>query len=89
MAAMGRQPARAEGKSLKQIKMAHGHSHGSACCHDHDHDSEDPAVLFTLYQKVIIIAASMPSISVDLLCNQILTSLYPLHRHTVIPYTVV
>lgn len=33
------------------FNMAHGHSHG--CCHDHEHDSEDPAVLFTLYQKVL------------------------------------
>ena len=40
--------------------MAHGHSHESACCHDHDHDSEDPAVLFTLYQKVTMVALRLP-----------------------------
>ena len=50
----------AEGKSLKEFKMAHGHSHGSACCHDHDHDSEDPAVLYTLHQKVIMVASRLP-----------------------------
>ena len=50
--AMGRYPITCKGISPCQpFNMAHGHSHG--CCHDHEHDSEDPAVLFTLYQKVV------------------------------------